>query len=41
MENKPLAKSYSLSEEITNSVSHGVRVIFGIVGLVMMLNQAA
>ncbi|MBT9431097.1 hemolysin III family protein [Candidatus Sodalis endolongispinus] len=40
MGNKPLAKSYSLAEEIANSVSHGVGVIFGIVGLVLMLNQA-
>ncbi|OIV46289.1 hemolysin III family protein [Sodalis sp. TME1] len=40
MRNKPLAKSYSLAEEIANSVSHGVGVIFGIVGLVLMLNQA-
>lgn len=40
MRNKPLAKSYSLVEEIANSVSHGVGVILGIVGLVLMLNQA-
>lgn len=40
MRNKPLAKSYSLAEEIANSVSHGVGVIFSIVGLVLMLNQA-
>ncbi|MGL9774886.1 MAG: PAQR family membrane homeostasis protein TrhA [Sodalis sp. (in: enterobacteria)] len=40
MGNKSLAKSYSLAEEIANSVSHGVGVIFGIVGLVLMLNQA-
>nr|AZC11034.1 putative hemolysin [Sodalis glossinidius] len=40
MGNKPLAKNYSLAEEIANSVSHGVGVIFGIVGLVLMLNQA-
>ncbi|WP_406705459.1 hemolysin III family protein [Sodalis sp.] len=40
MRNKTLAKSYSLAEEIANSVSHGVGVIFGIVGLVLMLNQA-
>lgn len=40
MGNKPLAKSYSLAEEIANSVSHGVGVIFGIVSLVLMLNQA-
>lgn len=40
MGNKPLANSYSLAEEIANSVSHGVGVIFGIVGLVLMLNQA-
>ncbi|BAE75273.1 Haemolysin-III related [Sodalis glossinidius str. 'morsitans'] len=40
MGNKPLAKNYSLAEEIANSVSHGVGVIFGIVGLVLMLNQS-
>lgn len=40
MGNKPLANSYSLAEEIANSVSHGLGVIFGIVGLVLMLNQA-
>lgn len=40
MRNKPLAKSYFLVEEIANSVSHGVGVILGIVGLVLMLNQA-
>ncbi|WMQ74887.1 MAG: hypothetical protein GPOALKHO_001905 [Sodalis sp.] len=40
MRNKPLAKSYSLAEEIANSVSHGVGVIFGIISLVLMLHQA-
>lgn len=40
MENKPLVSNYSLAEEIANSVSHGIGVIFGIVGLILMLNQA-
>ncbi|MCR3756132.1 MAG: hemolysin-III family protein [Sodalis sp. Psp] len=40
MENKPLASNYSLAEEIANSISHGAGVIFGIVGLILMLNQA-
>lgn len=39
MENKLLFPSYSLAEEIANSISHGIGVIFGIVGLVLMLNQ--
>ncbi|KHN55380.1 PAQR family membrane homeostasis protein TrhA [Pectobacterium fontis] len=32
--------NYSLAEEIANSVSHGIGVIFGIVGLVLLLVQA-
>ncbi|AIA69633.1 putative membrane protein [Pectobacterium atrosepticum SCRI1043] len=31
---------YSLAEEIANSISHGIGVIFGIVGLVLLLVQA-
>ncbi|MGL9769438.1 MAG: PAQR family membrane homeostasis protein TrhA [Sodalis sp. (in: enterobacteria)] len=40
MGKKTLAKKYSLAEEIANSISHGVGVIFSIVGLVLMLKQA-
>lgn len=41
MTNKTLsAQGYSLAEEIANSISHGIGFIFGIVGLVLMLNQA-
>lgn len=36
---KIVANGYSLAEEVANSVvHHGVEVIFGIVGLVLMLN---
>lgn len=39
---KPLlAQGYSLAEEIANSVSHGIGLVFGIVGLVLLLVQAA
>ncbi|MEQ6966987.1 PAQR family membrane homeostasis protein TrhA [Pectobacterium polaris] len=31
---------YSLAEEIANSISHGIGVIFGIVGLILLLVQA-
>ncbi|GAB3533557.1 PAQR family membrane homeostasis protein TrhA [Photobacterium alginatilyticum] len=31
---------YSVAEEVANSVSHGLGMIFGIVGLVLLLNQA-
>ncbi|RLM21688.1 hemolysin III family protein [Brenneria alni] len=31
---------YSLAEEIANSVSHGIGLVFGIVGLVLLLVQA-
>ncbi|WP_413556194.1 MULTISPECIES: PAQR family membrane homeostasis protein TrhA [unclassified Brenneria] len=31
---------YSLAEEIANSVSHGIGLVFGIVGLVLLLMQA-
>ncbi|MBJ7222646.1 MULTISPECIES: PAQR family membrane homeostasis protein TrhA [unclassified Brenneria] len=31
---------YSLAEEIANSISHGIGLVFGIVGLVLLLVQA-
>jgi hemolysin III len=34
-----LKQGYSVAEEIANSVSHGLGLIFGIVGLVLLLNQ--
>ena len=34
------AAGYSFVEEIANSISHGLGCLFGIVGLVLMLNQA-
>ena len=38
MVQKPLIKQgYSLAEEIANSVSHGIGLVFGIVGLVLLL----
>lgn len=40
MANKLLAQGYSLAEEIANSVSHGIGLIFGIIGLVLLLVQA-
>ncbi len=41
MARKPLvAQGYSLAEEIANSVSHGIGLVFGIVGLVLLLVQA-
>lgn len=41
MTNKPLTtQGYSLAEEIANSISHGVGLVFGIVGLVLLLVQA-
>ncbi|MEQ4529728.1 MAG: hemolysin III family protein, partial [Mixta sp.] len=35
-----LAEGCSLAEEVANSISHGIGCIFGIVGLVLLLNQA-
>jgi hemolysin III len=35
-----LSEGYSLAEEVANSISHGIGCIFGIVGLVLLLNQA-
>ncbi len=41
MVQKPLiAQEYSLAEEIANSISHGIGLVFGIVGLVLLLVQA-
>ncbi|ELY2794474.1 hemolysin III family protein [Cronobacter dublinensis] len=41
MVRKPLlAQGYSLAEEIANSISHGIGLVFGIVGLVLLLVQA-
>ena len=41
MVSKPLTtQGYSLAEEIANSISHGVGLVFGIVGLVLLLVQA-
>ena len=41
MVQKPLIKQgYSLAEEIANSVSHGIGLVFGIVVLVLLLVQA-
>lgn len=33
--------SYSLGEEIANSVTHGVAAIFSVVGLILMVTLAA
>ena len=38
--NTLLAKGYSLAEEIANSISHGVGCLLGIIGLVLLLDQA-
>lgn len=41
MARKPRAeKGYSLGEEVANSISHGIGLVFGIVGLVLLLVQA-
>jgi hemolysin III len=40
MANKLLAHGYSVAEEIANSISHGIGLVFGIVGLVLLLVQA-
>ncbi|MEL0550113.1 hemolysin III family protein, partial [Raoultella sp. TW_WC1a-1] len=38
---KPLiTQGYSLAEESANSISHGIGLVFGIVGLVLLLVQA-
>jgi hemolysin III len=41
MVDKPLiVKGYSMAEEIANSISHGIGLVFGIVGLILLLVQA-
>lgn len=35
-----MTQGYSLAEEIANSISHGIGLVFGIVGLVLLLVQA-
>lgn len=35
-----VVQGYSLAEEIANSISHGIGLVFGIVGLVLLLIQA-
>jgi len=37
---KILARGCSLTEEIANSISHGIGFLFGIIGLVLLLTQA-
>lgn len=37
---KRLSQGYSLAEEVANSISHGIGLVFGIVGLVLLLIQA-
>ena len=42
MASRPLiAQGYSLAEEVANSISDGIGLVFGIVGLVLLLVQAA
>ena len=36
----PSPQGYPWAEEIANSLSHGVGLVFGIVGLVLLLVQA-
>ena len=41
MTKKPLiTQGYTLAEEVANSISHGIGLLFGIVGLVLLLVQA-
>jgi len=41
MVQKPITpQGYTLAEEIANSISHGIGLVFGIVGLVLLLVQA-
>lgn len=41
MVDKPLiVKGYSMAEEIANSISHGIGLVFGSVGLILLLVQA-
>lgn len=37
---KVLKSGYSLSEEIANSISHGIGCLLGVIGLVLLLNHA-
>jgi len=37
---KLLEPGYSLAEEVANSISHGIGCLFGVIGLVLMLDQA-
>ena len=37
---KRLSQGYSLAEEVANSISHGIGLVFGIVGLVLLLIRA-
>ncbi|MTD28279.1 PAQR family membrane homeostasis protein TrhA [Erwinia sorbitola] len=37
---KVLTGGYSVAEEIANSISHGIGCLLGVIGLVLMLNQA-
>lgn len=40
-QHRMITQGYSLAEEIANSISHGLGCLFGIIGLVLMLTQAA
>lgn len=40
MKQQVLDSGYSLAEEIANSISHGVGLVLGIIGLVLLLTQA-
>lgn len=35
-----LVPEYSLAEEVVNSISHGIGCLLGVIGLVLLLNQA-
>lgn len=37
---KALTSGYSVAEEIANSISHGIGCLLGVIGLVLMLDQA-
>ncbi|WP_181497913.1 hemolysin III family protein, partial [Lonsdalea populi] len=40
MKKQGLDSGYSPAEEIANSISHGVGLVLGIIGLVLLLTQA-
>lgn len=40
MKKQVLDSGYSLAEEIANSISHGVGLVLGIIGLILLLTQA-